>query len=39
MEKNKKPNNKGFVNKGFTPKVTGIGRVFFLADNPKETNE
>ena len=39
MENVNKTNNKKSVKKDTTPKVTGIGGIFFYSDNPKETNE
>lgn len=37
MEDLNKPTEKSFPDN--TPKVTGIGGIFFFAENPKETNE
>lgn len=39
MEKDSEPNNEKSTNNDTIPKVTGIGGIFFLSDNPKETNE
>ena len=39
IEKEKKLNHNKPVSHDTTPKVTGIGGVFFYSDNPKETNE
>ena len=39
MEKDSKANNEKSVNNDSIPKVTGIGGIFFLSDNPEEANE
>ncbi len=39
MEKESKPNNEKSESKGTTPKVIGIGGIFFYSDNPQEMNE
>ena len=36
MEDSKKSDNSAFDK---TPKVTGIGGIFFFSDNPKETKD
>lgn len=37
-DQNNKTTNTALV-KDFTPKVTGVGGIFFFSDNPKEANE
>ncbi|MBL4587501.1 MAG: VOC family protein [Flavobacteriales bacterium] len=39
MGKESKPDNENSINKDTTPKVTGIGGIFFYSDNPGKTNE
>jgi predicted enzyme related to lactoylglutathione lyase len=39
MEDQKKQTNKSASPADTTPKVTGIGGIFFFSDNPKETKE
>ena len=39
MEKKSKPNIEKSKNNDTTPKVTGIGGIFFYSRNPQETNE
>ena len=39
MEKESKPNSEKVVKNDSIPKVTGIGGIFFLSDNPQETKE
>jgi predicted enzyme related to lactoylglutathione lyase len=39
MEKEIKPNNEKSVKNNLIPKVTGIGGIFFLSENPQETKE
>lgn len=39
IEKESTPNQEISLSNDAIPKVTGIGGIFFYADNPKETNE
>ncbi len=39
MKEENNPKNEKTVNNDSTPKVTGIGGIFFISDNPHETQE
>ena len=39
MEEQKNQSDKKFSQQDTTPKVTGIGGIFFFSDNPEKTKE